>query len=95
MLYLVIYLVCDLAGRSELPDVCDPVVSTAQSNSRHFSSFTDRAEHQSINFPENVNFLWRFNDRKSGRPDNTAYVGSHDKHVSRKSVSLPEIVIFL
>ena len=57
VLYLVLYLVCDLVGRSELPYVCGPVVSTAESNSRRFSSFTGRAEHQSINYPENVNFL--------------------------------------
>ena len=37
--------------------VCGPVVSTRESNSRRFRSFTSRAEHQSINYPENVNFF--------------------------------------
>ena len=44
----VLYLVCDLVGRSELPYVCGPVVSTAESNSRRFSSFTGRAEYQFV-----------------------------------------------
>ena len=57
VLYLVLYLVGDLAGWLELPYVCGPMLSTAESNSRHFSSFTGRAEHQSINYPENVNFI--------------------------------------
>ena len=57
VLYLVLYLVCDLAGWLELLYVCGLVVSTAESNSRCFSSFTGRAEHQSIKYPENVNFL--------------------------------------
>ena len=40
-------------------------------------------------------FLWNFNYRKSGRPDNTAYVGSCDKQVSKKSISPPGILNFL
>ena len=75
--------------------MCGPVVSTAGSNSRRLSSFTDRAEHQSIRYLENVNYLCRFNGRKSARPVNKVYVGSCDKHVSRKSVSLPKIVNYL
>ena len=75
--------------------MCGPVVSMTGSNSRRLSSFTGRADHQSIKYPENVNYLWRFNGRESARPGNKANVGSCDKHVSRKSVSLPKIVNYL
>ena len=72
--------------------MCDPVVGTTGCNSRRPSSFTGRAEHQSIKYLENVNYLRRFNERESARPGNKAYVGRRDEHVSRKSVNLPKIV---
>ena len=89
VLCLIFYLVYDLAGQPELPYVCGLVVSMGESNRRCFSSFTVRAEHHPSTALKTKTFC------ESGRPDNTAYVDSCDKHVSRKSVSLPEIVNFL
>ena len=65
--------------------MCGPVVSTAESNRRLFSSFT-AGQNSS---PSTTLKTESFYEAASTRPDNTAYVGSCEKHVSRISVSLP------